>query len=376
MGVPKPNRREGVKIMPVYSPIRRWMDSAEKARTAERLLALRRKLASEITDRVGKDSLLIATWNLRDFDSNRLGHGPRLRESFYYIAEVVSAFDLVVLQEVSRNLDGLEALMAILGPAWDYFATAAVDVGGGSEERVAFLFRGDKINFRKIAGEIVLPGGQITAPVVGDPEARPGGLLQFVRAPFMAAFEAGTVRLNFCVLHLHQSRGDKAGLQRYAAELESLARYFREKQDREREDYVLIGDFGVAAPSDLMARLLERQGFDIPEALTKKRAHLDPEKYYDQIAFRVRKDQLEPGNAGTFRHFDAVFRDNDEDFAAYSELMPEERANDLWNGGPRGYYAQQWRTWQISDHQLLWVELKLDFSDHYLDLIRKGTGAA
>ena len=362
--------------MPVYAPIRRWMDGAEKARTAERLLALRRKLRSEITDRVAKDSLLIATWNLRDFDSNRLGHGPRLRESFYYIAEMVSAFDLVVLQEVSRNLDGLEALMAILGPGWDYFATAAVDVGGAREERMAFVFRHDKIRFRKIAGEIVVPGGQITAPGASETEPRPGALLQFVRAPFVTAFEAGTVRLNFCVLHLRQARGDKKSLERHAAELEALARYFREKQDREREDYVLIGDFGVAAPSDLVAKLLERQGFDIPEALTKKRAHLDPDKFYDQIAFRIRKDQLEPGNAGTFRHFDAVFRDNDEDFTAYCDLMPEDRANDLWNGGPRGYYAQQWRSWQMSDHQILWVELKLDFSDHYLDTIRKGAAGS
>ncbi len=365
---------EGARSMPIYSPIRRWMDGVEKARTAERLLALRRKLSSEITDRVGKDSLLIATWNLRDFDSNRLGNGPRLRESFYYIAEIVSAFDLVVVQEVSRNLDGLEALMAILGEAWDYLASPAVEVQSGSEERLAILFRPDKLRFRKIAGEVVLPGGQMTAGQGAEADA-PSGALQFVRAPFMAAFEAGVVRLNFCVLHLRHRRGNKNGLQHQAAELEALARYFREKQDREREDYILIGDFSIAARSDLMARVLEQQGFDIPEPLTRKRAHLDGSKYYDQIAFRIRKDRLEPGNAGTFRHFDAVFRDNDEDYAAYQEMMPEERANDLWNGGPRGYYTQQWRSWQISDHQPLWVELKVDFSDHYLDMIRKSAGA-
>jgi hypothetical protein len=171
------------KIMPVYSPIRRWMDSAEKARTAERLLALRRKLHAEITDRVGKDSLLVATWNLRDFDTNRLGHGPRLRESYYYIAEIISAFDLVTLQEVGRNLDALDALMAILGPEWDYFASAAVDIGSGREERMAFVFRQDKIRFRKIAGEIVLPGGQITAMRGGGPDPRKAGQLQFMRSP-------------------------------------------------------------------------------------------------------------------------------------------------------------------------------------------------
>ena len=39
--------------MPTYFPIKRWMDAAEKARTAERLIALRQKLKSEITDRAG-----------------------------------------------------------------------------------------------------------------------------------------------------------------------------------------------------------------------------------------------------------------------------------------------------------------------------------
>ena len=359
--------------MPVYSPIRRWMDSAEKARTAERLLALRQKLSSEITGRVGRDSLLIATWNLRDFDTNRLGHGPRLREAFYYIAEIISAFDIVTLQEVSRNLDALEGVMAILGPEWDYFATAAVDVGG-REERMAFIFRQYKIRFRKIAGEVVLPGGQVTAIRGGENDSRRGEQLQFIRAPFMAAFEAGALRLNFCVLHLSHMRGGKDNVEQPAGALDAMARFFRERQDREREDYILIGDFGIAAPPDL-GKALERQGFDIPEPLTSKRAYLGGDKYYDQIAFRIRRDRLELGNAGTFPHFDAVFRDNDEDFAAYQDLMPETKANDLWNGGPRGYYTQQWRTWQISDHQPFWVELKVDFSDHYLDMIRKGGSA-
>ena len=66
-----------------------------------------------------------------------------------------------------------------------------------------------------------------------------------------------------------------------------------------------------------------------------------------------------------------MFRDHDDDFAAYSELMPPEKASDLWNGGPRGYYVNQWRTWQVSDHVPLWVALKVDFSDHYLETIRK-----
>lgn len=354
--------------MPSYVSIKRWMDSAEKLRTADRLLALRRKLKSEITDRAEQSSLLIATWNLRDFDSNRLGHGQRLRESYYYIAEIVSAFDLVVLQEVNRNLEALEILLSILGAEWDYIATDAIDAPSGTPQRMAFVFRQSKVTFRKIAGEIVLPGRQkMLASVAGNVRNEELG---FVRSPFLAAFQVGDFKFNLCILHLDYRNAQSNDLQKNLAQLESLAAFLRERQEREREHFILLGDFGIGAPSDLMGRVLDRNGFDIPEALTKRRIK-NSEHHYDQIAFRLQEDRLELAGAGAFRHFDAVFRDNDEDFEAYQELMPEDKANDLWNGGPRGYYVDQWRSWQISDHVPLWVELKVDFADRYLDMIRK-----
>lgn len=359
--------------MPSYVSIKRWMDSAEKLRTADRLLALRRKLKSEITDRAEQSSLLIATWNLRDFDSNRLGHGQRLRESYYYIAEIVSAFDLVVLQEVNRNLEALELLLSILGAEWDYIATDAIEASSGTPQRVAFVFRQSKIMFRKIAGEIVLPGGRQQAlPAAAAHLPKPE--LQFVRAPFLAAFQVGDFKFNLCTMHIDYRDAKGEGLQQNLAQLERIAEFLRERQEREREHFILLGDFGIGAPSDLMARVLDRSGFDIPEALTKRRIKAD-DHYYDQIAFRVQEDRLELAGAGAFRFFDSVFRDNDEDFEAYQELMPEEKANDLWNGGPRGYYADQWRSWQMSDHLPLWVELKVDFADRYLDMIRKSANS-
>jgi hypothetical protein len=356
--------------MPSYFPIKRWMDSAEKARTAARLVALRQRLKSEITDRTNRNSLIIATWNLRDFDSNQHGHGPRLREAFYFIAEIISAFDLVVLQEVSRGLEPLETLISILGQEWDYIATDTIE-GGSGDQRMAFLFRQSKLSFRKIAGDIVLPGGHLVAPRGGAVDPRRESELQFVRAPFLAAFQADGFKFNLCTLQFRYQGQTVAGLTRHGAVIEGIARFFRERQDREREDYILLGDFGVAAPSDLVAKALERNGFEVPEALGKRRLGLEDKAHYDQIAFRPKENRLELVRAGTFRFFDAVFRDNDEDFAAYREIIPEDKANDLWNGGPHGYYVSQWRTWQMSDHLPLWVELKVDFSDHYLETIRK-----
>ena len=81
--------------MPYYFHIRHFSDENEKARTAERLLALRSQLRREIPKRTLEDTLLLATWNVRNFDSNRFGHGPRLKESLFYIAEIINAFDLV-----------------------------------------------------------------------------------------------------------------------------------------------------------------------------------------------------------------------------------------------------------------------------------------
>ncbi len=358
--------------MPSYFPIRRWMDSAEKARTAERLLALRHKLKTEITDRSGRNALLIATWNLHDFDSNRFGHGGRLRESFYFIAEIISAFDLVVLQEISRNLEAVEALLSILGQEWDYFATDTIEGDRGVDERIAYLYRRPKIGFRRIAGEVVLPGGQVVVPRGGLADPRKGSELQFVRTPFLVAFQADGIKFNLCTLHIRYSGSTAQDLHRHTSQIEGLARFFRERQDREREEYILLGDFGIGAPDDLVARVLERNGFEVPEALGKRRAGVGGGTFFDQIAFRTKEDRLELARAGTFRHFDVVFRDNDEDFAAYQDLMPEDKANDLWNGGPRGYYVDQWRTWQMSDHVPLWVELKVDFSDHHLEAIRRG----
>ena len=371
-----PNRlriRNGLPPMPSYLPIKRWMDVSEKVRTAERLLALRQKLRSEVIERAGRDPLLIATWNLRDFDSNRFGHGPRLRESFYYIAEIISAFDLVVLQEVNRNLDALEVLLSILGPEWDYVATDAVEGANGSEERLAFIFRQSKLIFRKIAGEIVLPGGQFT--VSGAEGTAREAELGFRRAPYLVAFQAaGGFNFNLCTLHLAYDGLKARDLERFSARLDAIARYLKERQDREREDYIILGDFGVGAPSDILARSLDRHGFSVPEALTRRRASLDPQHYYDQIAFRFVEDRMELAGSGAFQPFDTVFRDNEKDFAAYREMMPAEKADDLWNGGPQSYYTGQWRTWQISDHMLLWAALKVDFSDHFLDQIRKSRG--
>ena len=71
------------------------MTKTEKKRTIERLLELREGLRNDITMKKADNNLLLASWNIKEF-----GHTTqRLPEAYFYIAEILSSFDLIVIQE-------------------------------------------------------------------------------------------------------------------------------------------------------------------------------------------------------------------------------------------------------------------------------------
>ena len=76
-------------------PYRYQIDQALEsgARTARGLLRLREYLDVHVPTRRLDESLIVATWNLREFDSAK--YGFRTDESMAYIAEVISRFDVV-----------------------------------------------------------------------------------------------------------------------------------------------------------------------------------------------------------------------------------------------------------------------------------------
>ncbi|SOC00336.1 endonuclease [Rhodobacter maris] len=135
---------------------RRW-----KARTVEDLLRLRGALrqanrlgiASRAPD-PARRRLRIATWNLREFDSERYGY--RLPEALYCIAEVISAFNIVALQEVRADLHALKRLMRILGSDWQAIMTDSDTAQSAHGERMVFLYDTSCVRFQGTAGEISL----------------------------------------------------------------------------------------------------------------------------------------------------------------------------------------------------------------------------
>jgi len=369
--------------MPRYYPIRRIKDDATRRRVIDRLLALRKQLKSDITDQCGPGSFLLATWNIRDFDSNKFGHGKRLPEAFHYIAEIISAFDLVAIQEVNRDLTALEKVMRLLGDGWDYLVTDTTEGASGNSERMAFVYRTANITFRNMAGEIVLPKGQkiVSSKKVKD-DADPTKKtieedeLQFARTPFLAAFQAGWFKFNLCTVHIYFGSSSGAKLKRRIEEIGRIAKFFEKRQKKEKEDYILLGDFNIVSPEHETMEALTGADFKIPENLKKEKTNLKGDKHYDQIALNVEDRRLEIGASGVFELNDSVFRNND--FAAYFDAMPAKK-RDFDDDGvehtpaqQKAYYRNKWRTFQMSDHLPMWVELKVDFTDDYLKSLRPG----
>jgi endonuclease/exonuclease/phosphatase family metal-dependent hydrolase len=357
--------------MPFYPGLRRVpFTDVTRVRCAERLLKLRKQLHGEIPPRTSRDTLLLATWNIRDFDSNKFGHGPRIPESLYYIAEIISAFDLVAVQEVSRDLRALRKVVDILGPDWTYFVNDVTDGSAGNNERTAFVYDKNKILFRNIVGEIVLPENQLI-----------GERRQFSRTPFFVSFQAGWFKFNLCTAHLYFGSDSGEALERRIQEIDRLADIASKRGDAEGENYILLGDFNIVSPDHRTMEALTRHGFIIPERLQRSPSNMYRTKHYDQIAFKVREGELQLGDseshshAGALNYYDSVFPEKEWE-TYYNGFEPAQRTKWDFDGdhgdaprddeGRRSYFWREWRTFQMSDHLPLWVELKIDFSERYL----------
>ena len=343
---------------PEYKSIRRIKDPVEKARIVEKLLVLRAQLDEEIPKKTATDTLLLATWNIREFGDNKRD------ESLHYLAEIISRFDLVAIQEVARDLGGLKKLVKLLGQNWDYIVTDSTEGTAGGGERMAFVFDKCKVYFRKIAGELVLPYTKLIES--GDKK------LQFARTPFSVAFGANWFEFMLTTVHILWGSSKKEDPQR-VKEIAALAEFLKERAKKENENYILLGDFNIFKTSDATMKALEKGGFYIPQAIRQHPTDLGRTRHYDQIAFKLRLDENMPvfteGNqrAGAFDFSKSVYRPQDLDL--YQRYFADEYVVGKTEQEILEYYRKYYRTFQMSDHLPLWIELKIDFSTEFLNKI-------
>lgn len=297
--------------------------------------ALSTALAAQVPARVDSN-LLIATWNLRAFGglTESWQSGPddspkRDWHSIACIAEVVSHFDVVAVQETRRTTTAVRALLSRLGPRWQVICSDVTEGPEGNGERLAYLYNSERIRPSGLVGEIVLPA-QATGPVS-----------QFARTPYVASFSRSDVEFTLATVHLIW--GDKA-VDRLP-EVTAFAEWMRSWADRSDDfnaNLLVLGDFNLDRIGDPLYEAFLNTGLWPPTELNAvhrtifqatSRPHL-----YDQIAWFSTDDGSTllqsltyTGRAGGF------------------DFLPH-------------VYPQHTRTeisWRISDHYPLWVEFSL-----------------
>ncbi len=331
-------------------------------RVAQNLIDLRASLDNTDGDnyvppRTTHERLLVATWNIQHFGSTK-----RFEESFFYLAELLSRFDLVAIQEVKRDLTDLETVRNLLGRWWRYIVTDATAGGGGNEERLAILFDTRKVRFGGMVGEMVLPP-------VRDRNGNEVPARQLARTPIVAGFRSGW--FDFLVSSVHLYWGDEQA--DHPIRVEEMRQFANNLAGRLDErgawsrNLLVLGDFNMFKPDGDAANALDQAGFTIPHG----RKDLRPTnvgksaRFYDQIAYLFGDHpNLEPVRIGVVDPFDAVY--SDAKFAGYEDELRKADGNPPTNR--LSYYRNHWRRRELSDHLLLWAELPVEFAQPYLEI--------
>ena len=249
-------------------------------------------------------SLVIASFNIRKL-SSRKGRKAEIE----FMARFCATCDLVSVQEVQDNLEGLRFLKErtesrIAGQG--EYALSVSDITGkapggtGMSERLAFLYRHHRIRRLDMASDLTFDRTAVFNRLFDDqeiwvearrkfeekmaafkagerktkPTFKPPEFLTFVRTPYVTAFEAPAANdqpsLTFTAVAAHLVYGSKAErLQEFEALFDWLANRLTAKERLVTPNFVLMGDLNL--------------DFD------------DPEKDGKRIGAQIRA-----GNAGIF----------------------------------------------------------------------------
>lgn len=359
--------------MPFYHGLKHYADDPDYPNKdtwiADRLLVLRGDLKRDILRGRRDDSLIIGSWNIRAFDDGT----PRLDESFHYLAEIIGSFDICAIQEIKSDLAPLKRLTDLLGPKWDYFVSDVSSHKGGNNERMAFVYNTNKVFFRNLIGEIVLPREDLIA---GE---------QIARSPFFAAFQAGWFRFTLCSSHIIFGGDTVAEKELRASEITAITKTLVARAKKEDQVYVFLGDMNIDTRDGAIMQALKDSKMQVPDFPP---TNLGGDRHYDQLAFTIRgkaTNKTRLLRAGSFDWRGAVFGPwagegpEPETLVGHKRLTRQEyldhyrpvneRQRSLAGKAPYKDWTQsydRWTTYEMSDHLPIWIEIEIDYSDDYL----------
>lgn len=320
------------------------------AEVKSELTALKKQLDSEIPKK-GDDNLLVATWNLREFGGltdkwiSAQGDTPkRDLRGLACIAEVVSRFDVVAIQEVQADIRALRHLLKALGERYTVILTDAVEDDEGDNERLAFVFDRERIQVSGLACELVVPLNWSTKkkPKTGIPQI--ALQRQFARTPYAVAFKRGGATFILITLHVIWAGTTELEIGERIKELSSIATWLRswaEDVNSWDQNLICLGDFNIDRKDGPLWQAFTSTGLTVPDPLAQPRlvGNKPLKGFYDQIAWFTSEED------GKERPLLAMHFDGTGGLFDWSQTALAKS----------GLTALQ-KSFRISDHFPLWVE--------------------
>ena len=339
------------------------LKNAQRKRIIKDILELRAELDDKIPQKNADRSMLLASWNLKEF-----GHlDERIPDSYFFIAEIINRFDLVAIQEVKSKLDDLHIIMRLLGTNWSYTITDITEGTAGNKERFAYIFDTRKVKPSGLSGEIVL-WDKLTAN---------SNIKQLKRTPAITGFKSGWKA--FSLINLHLQPGNNVKQKAYRKEevnlLMEAIKAKTKKQHFWNDNLIMLGDTNLYKNNTDIVEIINNTNFREADGLTDKVTNVSETEVYDRIFlnvndtyFHLEKDDTNNEKGDVYKPFDVIFTEDKRKH--YHSLMLKHKDNPKTlkeDKDFKKYYNQFWKRNQISDHNPVWIEITIDSTEEFLN---------
>jgi endonuclease/exonuclease/phosphatase family metal-dependent hydrolase len=316
--------------------------------------------------------LLLASWNIAN-----LGAQDRPLRSLKLITHILQRFDLIAVQEANNNFRNFEKIVRAMGDDYDFMMSDKA----GNEERLAFVYRTDKVSLDKLWGEVALnkneyPRRNVKVHYRQNKKDKVQifknhRFVPFDRNPYIGSFRAGSIGFVLANVHLYfgafQNSTSEAKRLKYARrvlEIHALARWAHRVGSGGNafdRDIILLGDMNVpnVEQNEATIKALKEFGWQSLDYASNQTigtnnaalshiggSNLGNDKTYDQIAFAPTNLSGRISGSGIFDFDNAVFQNK---WLSIRSQLSHGKAVKLFN---------RYLKYHISDHRPLWVELR------------------
>ena len=219
-------------------------------------------------------SVLLGSFNIRKMGNTR----NRSPDTWEFLADTCRSFDLIAVQEIMDNLDGLKRLMSLLGPEFSLVVSDMTGVFPGEPgvgERLGFIYRWNVVERMEVASDVTFDRTKDSIashyPVFDEemevyakrlrdyeaglrrtkPKLKLRVFLSFIRQPFCVAFRIaghpGTKPLEFMAVNAHLYFGNYISdrRQEFNALTEWIMSRLKANSHAYYPNFILLGDLNL-----------------------------------------------------------------------------------------------------------------------------------